>query len=431
MANLYLYLDTRKPRKDGTCPLKIVLTHNRKAAYSLLDIDLLPDEWDDEHKQVVGRADKKFQNVFIKKRMAECTLAFQRIMLREDFARLDSRQILDMVVRGTDTANEPGDGDYLIPAYNEYITLCRKPSTAASYRASLKNLMEYCSDIDSLRFKDINVAWLRKYQNWLLDERKMSVNGANVYLRNLRTVFNSAIMNQYTYARYPFRDIDMSTAEPDKRYVEWGVFLDWVSYPVTDFRQMYRELFLLSFYLCGIRPVDLLHVKSSQVVDGRLVYWPEKLNGRTKLSIKIEPEAWEIINKYRGDEYLLNIMENRKDYKAFMQHWNRALKAIGPDETYEKTGQKGRVYTKVRHSGVIPFITIYYSRTFWGSFCYNVLGVSMDTISQGFGHKSGLKVTNFYVKRGDELVDKTNRDLIDRLKKDLEERKAGEEEENE
>ena len=44
----------------------------------------------------------------------------------------------------------------------------------------------------------------------------------------------------------------------------------------------------------------------------------------------------------------------------------------------------------------------------------------MDIISQGLGHKSGLRVTNFYVKRDERKVDAVNRQLIDRIKADIE-----------
>ena len=420
MANLYYYLDMRAPRKDGSGSLKLALSHLRKTAYEGMDVYLRPDEWNDEIKQVVKRDDRKFLNVLLKKRMAECTLVLQRILLRNDVSEFDCKQILSMCLRGSDTADEPNNADYVIPVYNEYITLARKPATANTYRASLNNLLEYDPNIDTLRFKDINVAWLRRYQRWLEDERGMSVNGANVYLRNLRTIFNFALKEQYTFARYPFKDIDMSTTEPDKRSIAWDKFLEWVSWPLDYGREFYRDLFMLSYYLCGIRPVDLLYAKKCQVEDGRLVYYPEKLNGRTKLSIKIEPEAWEIINKFPGKgEYLLNVMERREDYKAFMHHWNAAIKAVGPDIPYTKKVSRNREYLCVRHTGIVPFITVYYSRTFWSSFCYNVLDAPMDVISQGLGHKSGLKVTNFYVKRDTSRVDALNRQMIDRLKEDV------------
>ena len=421
MANLYLYLDKRTPHKDGSGSLKVALTHKHQTVYHPLETYIKPNEWDADHQQVVERPDKKFLNVMLKKRMAEMTIAMDRLLSRNDAGSLTAKDILVMVVRGTDTVDRPEEMDYVLPVYNEYITLCRKPNTAATFRTSLNNLMAYEPDIDTLRFKDMNVAWLRRYHNWLLDTRGMSVNGANVYLRNLRTIFCYAVKNDLTKARYPFRDVDMSTIEPDKMEVAWDKFIEWVGTPMPDRRNFYRDLFMLAFYLCGIRPIDLLTVKRSQVKNGRLEYYPQKLNGRTRLSIKIEPEAWEIINKYPGKEYLLDVLESRGDYKSFMAHWNKALKAIGEDEYEEKLCRNGKKYQIVTHVGIIPKIKVYYSRILWSTYAYNELDIPIDTISQALGHKNGLRVTNFYVKRSNEKVDVANRMMIDRLKKSLEE----------
>lgn len=419
MASLYFYLDKRTPRKDGSGSLKIAITHKRQTVYHPLETYIRPEEWDADHQQVVLRPDKKFLNVLLKKRMAEMTLVLQRLMLRDDMEDLTAKQILVMVTRGTDTVDKPEDMDYVLPIFNEYIASCAKPTTATTYRTTLNNLKEYSKDIDSLRLKDMNVAWLRKYQRWLLDTRGMSVNGANVYLRNLRRIFNYALKNELTRARYPFNDVDMSTVEPDKYVVSWEEFVEWVAVPMTDGRAFYRDLFMLSFYLCGIRPVDLLHVKKSQVKDGRLEYWPQKLNGRTRLSIKIEPEAQAIIDKYAGKEFLLNVMETRTDYNSFMSHWNKALKAVGEDQRTEKIGRNGKRYHIDKHFGVIPKIRVYHSRIWWASFAYNEMDVPMDTISQALGHKNGLRVTNLYVKRSNEKVDVANRMMIDRLNQSL------------
>ena len=419
-------MDMRSARKDGTGTLKLALSHKHQTVYESLGIKIKKDEWDPAKLAVISREDKKFCNIVLRKRFAEAELALQRIQLRRDFESLTAREILTMIVRGTDTADTPEDADYLLPVYNEYITLCRKATTAQLFKTSLNNLIEYESDIDSLRFKDINVAWLRKYQQWLLDTKGMEVNGANVYLRNLRTIFNYALENEMTAAHYPFKSIDMTPTEPDTPAIPYETFLEWATAPTDRGRSYYRDFFMLSFYLCGIRPVDLLNVKKNQVKDGRLVYWPTKLGGKTKMSIKIEPEAWEIIKMYEGEEYLINVMEKRTDYKEFCKHWNKALRAIGTDVKIPKVGKKGKRYYVVEHHGIVPFITSYYPRRCWATYAYNVLDIPMDVISQALGHKSGLKVTNFYVKRDGNKADQANRKLIDRVTADMRKKLEGE-----
>ena len=410
----------RRPKKDGRGTLKIALQHKHMMGYKTLDVNLLPEEWEASKNQITNRPDKKFLNVEIRTTYLRMAANLERVMRRADYEKLTAKDIMDMISRGATTVDEPSDLDYLLPVYNEYITLCRSTNTATSYKTSLNNLIEYCEgEIDTLTFRQINAGWLRKYQQWLTDDRGMGVNGANVYMRNLRTIFNYAINNEFTSAHYPFKEIDMSTIEPDKRTIPYEKFIEWATLPMSDQRNFYRDLFLLSFYLCGIRPVDLLHVKKSQVQDGRLVYYPKKLNGRTKLSIKIEPEAWEIIHRYEGKELLLNIMETRSDYQTFAKHWNAAIRAIGEDIREDRVGRKGKEYTKVTHKSLIPYMTVYYSRRCFATYLYNVLDTPMDVISQALGHSSGLRVTNLYVKRDMHKVDVANRNMIDRLKADM------------
>lgn len=421
MANLYFFADKRSTRSDGSMALKIALSHNHKVVYHSLGIYVNQDNWDNKQGVLTPKAKYRVQNAQIASTMSRFEIILSSIACK-NLASLSAREVLNELEIGSgqrEPVSQTKRG-LVLNVYQDYISLCRKAGTANLFRASLNNLQEFEPDMDILRFDDISVMWLRKYQNWL-EERGMSTNGANVYLRNLRTVFNFALKNQLTDARYPFRDIDMSTTEPDKKLIPYEKFLEWATMPMLDYRAFYRDLFMLSFYLCGIRPVDLLHVKKDQVEDGRLIYYPQKLNGKTKLSIKIEPEAWALIKKYEGDEYLINVMESRSDYKTFTKHWNEGVRAIGEDVFGQKKGRCGQTYTTVLHKSVIPYMTVYYARTCWATYAYNVLDIPMDTISQALGHKSGLKVTNFYVKRDTSRVDKANRDLIDRVTEDMKE----------
>lgn len=428
MASLYIYFDKRSARNDGRGQLKIALSHMRKTAYHSLGITISPKEWDAGKLLVTGRPDKRVLNAELHDIYANYCKCLHAISSKRDISDLLAREVMGLIEKeAAKKEGAPADSGLVLPVYTDYISMCRKKSTSQVYRSSLHNLTEYCGEdgIELLRFKDINVAWLRKYQSWLLDYRRMEVNGANVYLRNLRTIFNFAVKSELTDARYPFRDIDMSTAEPDKKSIPYEKFLEWATKPMDDGRAFYRDLFMLSFYLCGIRPVDLLNVRADQVEEGRLVYCPEKLNGRTRLSVKIEPEAWALIRKYKGQDYLINVMDSRADYRAFCKHWNTALKAIGEDVLGQKKGRNGQTYTTVKHKSIIPYISAYYARTCWATYAYNLLDISMDTISQALGHKSGLKVTNFYVKRDSTRADRANRALIDRVKADMQAYREG------
>lgn len=61
---------------------------------------------------------------------------------------------------------------------------------------------------------------------------------------------------------------------------------------------MYRDCFMLCFYLIGINISDLLFLPKTALKNGRISY---KRNKTGKLyDIKVEPEAMEIISRHKS-----------------------------------------------------------------------------------------------------------------------------------
>ena len=54
MITTKLYLDTRRLKDDGTAPLKLSVTNNRKVTYINLGINVKPTNWDSKTLQVTG-----------------------------------------------------------------------------------------------------------------------------------------------------------------------------------------------------------------------------------------------------------------------------------------------------------------------------------------------------------------------------------------
>ena len=50
------------------------------------------------------------------------------------------------------------------------------------------------------------------------------------------------------------------------------------------------------------------------------------------IDLPVEVEAMEIINKYKGKDWLLSPMDERADYRSFERIWNDNLKKIGRSE---------------------------------------------------------------------------------------------------
>ena len=85
------------------------------------------------------------------------------------------------------------------------------------------------------------------------------------------------------------------------------------NYQGEDFIKEYQDMFMLMFYLIGVNSIDLYKASPDSIVDGRFEYKRSK-TGRL-FSIKVEPEAMEIIERYKGKEHLLYV-EDLKDYRT-------------------------------------------------------------------------------------------------------------------
>ena len=113
------------------------------------------------------------------------------------------------------------------------------------------------------------------------------------------------------------------------------------------------------FYLIGINAADLFMAKKEQVQNDRLVYKRAKTG--TLYSIKIQPEAQLIINRYKGKgEYLLNIMDTYGTYKDFLHRMNWNLQRIG------KVERKGRGGKKIIEAAFHD-VSSYWSRHTWAT----------------------------------------------------------------
>ena len=178
--------------------------------------------------------------------------------------------------------------------------------------------------------------------------------------------------------------------------------------------------------MVGINVKDLLLAKKEQVVDGRLEYIREKTG--KKYSIKIEPEAQALIDKYKGrGDYLLEAMDHCQHYKSFGRQINQAMKNIG--EKHKEIveigdGLFGKEEERIVVDSLIPGIGTYFARHSWATLAYEI-GISMDVVSQALGHSTANRTTLVYVKFDQEKVDEANRKVIDYLfnKNDAQEKK--------
>lgn len=390
MKNLKLYLDARGLGDDSPAPVKIRYSKGGNAAFIPTEIRVSKNQWDSDQQLIAFHPKARSLNLYLAEKMAEVEAIFMehhtelRPLTASEAVR-KVRNYLDPELRKT-----------LFMEYAEKFMLSKnKKRTQELYATTLSRIRAYTSKHDSLKFEDITQDWLRGFDKFLA-KTSPSRNARNIHFRNIRAVFNDAIDEELiTY--YPFRKFKIKHEATVKRSLTVDQMARLFTHTPEDYAVRYLDMFKLSFYLIGINIIDLVGLK--KITAGRIVYHREK-TGRL-YSIKVEPEAMEIIEKYRGEKSLIGFLGEYKNYHSFVALINKALHVIGAELDGDSTD---KIY-----SG----LTSYWARHTWATLAAE-LEIPKETIAKALGH-GGNEVTDVYIRFDDKKIDIANRRVIDYL----------------
>lgn len=412
MASLKLYFDKRAQRKDNKKPLKAGITNKNEYALINLDVLLLPEQWDANTNKVINHPNKLFLNNYIGKRVLDIETVL--LSLTQEGV-IQSMSIKDIKSRIVDSLNPVAIGEEqpqkILFANQLRIFMDDKGNvrTKELYQCTLNRVKDF-ADINALSFEDMTVSWLKSFEKFLA-KTAPSVNARNVHLRNIRAVFNAAI-DEELITCYPFRKFKIKGKETPKRSLLAEQLCALRDYECEKHQKPYRDIFMLSFYMIGINIIDLCNLTHKSIVNGRIEYYRAKTG---KLySIKVEPEITELIERYNGEDFLLNMLDRYKNYKDYAQKLNNNIREIGGLELVE-TKIKGKNRQIKKRNPLFPDITTYWARHTWATIAHKI-GIPKDVISMALGHEFGQKVTGIYIDLDMEKVDEANRKVLDYIK---------------
>ena len=406
MATVHLFLDQRTMR-GSEAQIKIGINKKSSSAYIPLGQWVQPSQWDKMREQVKNHPNKAVINQYIMTRRTEVQNLLMRLTSEGQLTKLTATQIKNRILEELEPSIE---NSTFIKRMEAFCQTREARSTREKYEITIKRILEYDQQSRSKTFEEISRDWLEGFDRFLM-RYNPSKNGRNIHLRNIRAVFNDAIDNGIT-AFYPFRKFKIRAEATQKRSLTLSQLRELFSYPVEPYQQRYLDMFKLSFFLIGINVTDLclLYEISN---DGYLVY--KRAKTKKLYSIKVEPEAMEIIDRYRGTGQLLNLLDGIKSPRTFTMKFDRGLKEIGP-VTYEpnpqwKRGSKKHRLRKVHHSA-FPGLSSYWARHTWATIA-SELDIPDATISAALGHSTTNKTTAIYIDFNREKIDRANRKVID------------------
>lgn len=403
MATVKLLLDNRTQKKDGTYPLKLSISHKTETTYIGLDISVKKDQWNGtdiiDHPK-----EKRFNSVIHSKLIQAENILFQ---LSGKTSRLSLQEIkISIELNSLDPIQEPEPKQKysLADHFARYINLTNNLRTKQIYEETLVKINKFAPKIV---FEEVNLSWLRSFDTELAKTCK--TNTRAIHMRNIRAVFNDAINEELVPLNlYPFRKFKIKKEKTIKRSLTVEQIKLIRDHPVQPHQEKYRDLFMLIFYLVGINIVDLLRLK--EITNGRIEYRRAK-TGRL-YSIEVLPEAMAIIDKYKGKNYLLDVMDVYASYKDFAARMNENLQEIGKLE-WVKNKAKETKFVKANKKKITPLfpdITTYWARHSWATVAAG-LEIPKETISASLGH-GGNETTDIYIDFDRKKIDKANREVL-------------------
>lgn len=404
MPKVHAYLDTRRKSRDGRFPLLIVAAHGGRSINIATPFRLKPDEWDGI--QCVNRFDAKEINKRVTAKLYVVLDRLEELVHTGEIGSMTTQELHAALAGSFAGRPKPPPRPRPKPPtlrslFMRYMEGEMAESTRGIYRTALAKCEAYGGE--GVTIADVDGEWLRGFDAFMAATQ--GVNGRGMYMRALRAVCKMAKSVGATKAD-PFAAFRIRTEPTEKRAV-----------PPEDMRRIarchppgalakYRDLFLLSFYLVGVNAADLLEATPGQLVDGRFEYRRSKT--KHLYSVKVEPEAMEIIERYRGRGHLLDVLDRRLTVKNFVHDWNAALKLLRDD------GPETDVFGEPQPAGdpICPWLTTYCARHSWATYAYG-LGLSTDVIAQALGHANANRTTMIYIRPDRSKVDAANRAVID------------------
>ncbi len=370
-----------------------------------MNIKLTEEEWDAKNEKIVNHPQAIELNLMINQRKSEYELQLIRRSGSLCYTTLTATQLRNQLIeelhpeiieaRKAKEAKSK-ESQQSIKLWFDRFMNHKTGGTLQVYQSTYHRLQAYLGrEFEIIKFNDINKEWLVRFDEFLSITAK-SANARASYMKSLRAVFNYAIDNEVT-TNYPFRRFKIKNVPTRKRNLRVDALRKLFNAKgLLPRHEYHRDMFKLSFMLIGINNKDLFNLRT--ISNGRLDYMRAKTH--KPYSIKVEPEAMEIINRYLGDgDRLLEFRSKAKNINIFTFTENQNLKEICNLLNQQDDGI------------VLPAISTYWARHSWATIA-SYLDIPKDVIAAGLGHSNNT-VTDIYIEFDQRKVDAANRKVLD------------------
>jgi integrase/recombinase XerD len=303
MASVKIVL-RKKQNKDGTYPLAVRITKDRKSSYVHTGHHVIENFWDAKNRKIKKSHPNSIRlNNLLSKKLAEA----EDSLLDLEVQKADvSSKVVKSKLRASKATSFFAQAELYLADLKKQGKYNRRKSD----KSRIKAFKDFLNDSD-ISFKEITESLLTKYRAYLKGSRKVGEQTTVNYLTVIQTIFNLAISNGIVEQKYyPFGRGKVKLKAP--KSLKIGLSNDEVkqleelSLPEDSYLHHARNIWLIAFYFAGMRVSDVLRLKWADFQNDRLYYSMGK--NEKPGSLKVPEKALGILSQYSGKNYAHNLV---------------------------------------------------------------------------------------------------------------------------
>ncbi len=333
---------------NGEQPIKIRLYHKGRNAYIDTAYSVRPEYFDVKTGIIINHPDNDFM-VEANAALAGIVAKYSKaIKLLEDYADTMEITKFKALVLQTGESNKIAyiDGVDFYESAVKIITTLQldgQEGHAANISTTISILQKYHGLDRTLPFEIIDIDFLKSFRRWYVPKHGKIVT-FNKHLRNIKLIFNESRRKKIISRDiYPFDDFAIPTGyDAEIRCVDAKTI-----YMISQTEGLGRDVFMLSFYLCGMNLKDIVNLpySSSGQIDTKRIKTIRSANP-VRLRLKLHPNVQDIINRYQDPERKKLVKFPMSNYRVLNKSVNDQLKKIATELGIDT----GLSYTYARHS---------------------------------------------------------------------------------